>query len=498
MKKYIHLISFKTEKQKVISLCAFGMLSAFAMAPYYIVPFLCVGLSILFYQINHATKCWRAGLYAGAFGFGFGATSMAWLSNALMIDNGSVAWAIPLCLLGMGLLFGIFYALPALMASLYRSGWRRFFTFAAWFVVFEWIRSWIFTGFPWNLIGSCWGNILPILQTTSIIGIYGLSFITILVCSSGAFLPKYKPILIAGCSIVVITLLGAWRLYDASNDNVWGVQLRLVQPNIAQSLKWDPDAADENYSKILRLSRENNEKITHVIWPEAAVHFLIDQNEGERLRMMGAVRQGGTLITGGLRGANPHKRQLANSIFVLDDLADIKGYYDKSHLVPFGEYIPFREIIPLDKIVPIGGDLQKGNGLKTIHIPKAPPASPLVCYEAIFSGQVVRQDKRPSWMINVSNDAWYGLSAGPYQHFDMARLRAIEEGLPMVRAANNGISAIIDGYGRIVNSLDLGEAGVVDGPLPKALPATIYAKTGPYPILLLSLIIIVFCIKRRK
>ncbi len=498
MKKYISLIPFKTLKQKCLTLLVLGSLSAFSMAPYYIVPFLCVGLSILVYTINQEKRPLKAALYGASFGMGFGIFSMGWLANALMIDNGAVAWAIPFCWLGMGLLFAIFYAFPTFLATLYPTGLRRFLAFAAWFVVFEWIRSWIFTGFPWNLIGSCWGGMLPILQTASVIGIYGLSFITVLVCGSGAFWPKWKPIFMAGCTLGVISLLGVWRLYDAHQDNVWGIQLRLVQPNIAQTLKWDPQSADDNYSKILRLSRTNNEKITHVIWPEAAVHFLIDQDEAERLRLMSAVKQESILITGGLRGANPQKRQLANSIFILDDLANIKGYYDKSHLVPFGEYIPLREFIPLDKVVPIGGDLMPGSGLRTMPIPKAPPASLLVCYEAIFSGKVVRRDKRPAWMINVSNDAWYGMSAGPYQHFDMARMRAIEEGLPMARAANNGISAVIDGYGRIIASLDLGEEGVVDAPLPKALSATFYAKTGPYPILILALVFIIFCAKRRK
>lgn len=498
MKKYINLISFKKEKHKYWILLLLGALSAFAMAPYYLIPFLFLGLSVLFYTINHASSGWRAGLYAGIFGFGFGAVSMAWLANALMIDGGAFALFIPLCWIGMGLLFGVFYALPAILAYFYPSGYRRYLAYGAWFCLFEWIRSWILTGFPWNLMGSAWGNVLPILQSASVWGIYGLSLMTVLVCASGAFWPKKKPILLSITVLGVITLLGIWRLYDASNDKVWGVKLRLVQPNIAQTLKWNPDESERNFSKILKLSRQNNDTITHVIWPETAVSFLIDQDEFNRARMMGAVRQGATLITGGLRGADILNKQVANSIFILDDLAEIKGYYDKFHLVPFGEFVPFRDIIPLDKIVPIGSDIVRGDGLKTMFIPKAPPAGPLVCYEAIFSGQVARLDKRPSWLINVSNDAWYGLSAGPYQHFDMARLRSIEEGLPMARAANNGISAVIDGYGRILSSLGLGETGVVDSDLPKALPATIYAKTGPWPILAFALMLIVFCVKKRK
>lgn len=498
MKKYMTLISFKTVKQKCLTLLVLGGISAFGMAPYYFVPFLALGLSVLLYAINSALKARLAGLYGGAFGFGFGVMSMGWLANALMIDAGAFAWAIPLCWLGMGILFGIFYALPALLSGLYPAGIRRFFAFAGWFVVFEWIRSWIFTGFPWNLIGSVWGWNLPILQSAGVWGIYGLSFVTVLTLSVGAFWPKKKPIIVAICLLVVLWGCGIWRLYDATDDKVWGVKLRLVQPNISQTLKWNPEVADENYSKLLRLSRHKNDDITHVIWPEAAVPFLPDVDEAERMRMMGAVRQGGTLITGALRGANKAKRQLANSIFILNDLADIIGYYDKSHLVPFGEYVPFRDILPLDKVVPIGGDLLAGQGVKTLPIPKAPPAGFLVCYEVIFSGRVIEQGRRPAWLINVSNDAWYGLSAGPYQHFDMAKLRAIEEGLPVVRVANNGISAVIDGYGRVLDSLDLGQEGVLDSALPKALSAPVYAKTGPWPILILALGCILFSVKRQK
>lgn len=498
MKKYIQLISLKKEKHKYILLLGLGALSAFAMAPYYFIPFLFLGLSVLIYLLNHAKKFKRAFFYGGTFGFSFGAVSMGWLANALMIDSGTFAWAIPLCWLGMGLLFGIFFALPAGLCWLYPTGWRRFVAFAALFCLFEWVRSWLLTGFPWNLLGASWGNMLPILQSASVWGVYGLTLLTVLICGSGAFWPKKKPIAIAILGLGVIALLGVWRLYDASDDKVWGVRLRLVQPNIPQTLKWDPERAEQNFSKILKLSRKNNADITHVIWPETAVSFLVDKDEFNRARMMSAVRQGGVLITGGLRLADADKRQVANSIFVLDDLAEIKDYYDKSHLVPFGEYAPMRTFLPIDKLVPIGNDLKQGAGVQNISIPKAPIASPLVCYEAIFSGQVVSSKYRPEWMINVSNDAWYGLSAGPYQHFDMARLRAIEEGLPMVRVANNGVSAVIDGYGQIMALLDLGQEGSIDADLPKALPATLYAKTGPWPILLLALVLIIFCIKKQK
>lgn len=487
-----------SKKIKPFLMAGAGILSAFSLAPYYILPFMLVGLGYLFHTINMAHTKKEAFFYALLYGFGFGAVSMGWLANALMIDGGTFMWLIPLAWIGMGLFFGLFYALPATLAMFAVSGTRRLLAFAGWFVAFEWVRSWFLTGFPWNLVGSIWNASLPILQSASVWGVYGLSLITVLAFGALGLLPKRRPLYIMFGALVLIYVCGLWRLYDAVPENVWGVRLRLVQPNIAQTLKWDHAAAAENYSKLIRLSKENNADITHVLWPESAVPFLVDHDEDERVRLMAAVRQGGTLITGGLRGANPSKRELANSIFVLDDLANIVGYYDKAHLVPFGEYMPLRGILPIDKIVPIGGDFVQGIGVQTIRIPKAPPASPLVCYEVIFSGRVVDKNRRPGWIINVSNDGWYGLSAGPYQHFDMAVMRAVEEGLPVVRATNNGISAVIDSYGRVVSSLDLGQEGVIDSELPRAIVATPFAKMGVIFPLILSLLCIVFSVKRRK
>lgn len=487
-----------SKKIKPFLLAGAGILSAFALAPYYILPFMLIGMGYLFHSLNTATSKKQAFLYAFIYGFAFGAVSMGWLSNALMIDSGTFVALIPLVWIGMGLFFGIFYAVPAVLALFAVPGVRRLLAFAGWFVIFEWIRSWFLTGFPWNLVGSIWNTSLPLLQSASVWGVYGLSLITILAFCAAGLLPKKKPLIIMGSILIVLYICGLWRLYDAVPENVWGVKLRLVQPNIAQTLKWNPDKAEENYSKLIRLSKENNDAITHVIWPESAVPFLVDHNESERVRMMSAVRQGGTLITGGLRGANPTNQELANSIFVLDDMANIIGYYDKAHLVPFGEYVPLRGILPIDKLVPIGSDFLSGIGIQTIRIPKAPPASPLVCYEIIFSGQVVEKSRRPGWLINVSNDGWYGLSAGPYQHFDMAVMRAVEEGLPVVRGTNNGISAVIDPYGQIVASLDLGQEGVVDSELPRALPATPFAKMGIVFPLILAGLCIAFSIKRRK
>lgn len=476
-----------------------GVVGAFAFAPALNRIGLLAGFILLMILLNGATSKKQSALFGFLFGFGIGAVSLAWVSNALMIDNGSFAVFIVPALAGLGLFMGLFFLFPAWLASFAGAGVKRWVAFACWFVLFEWIRSWFLTGFPWNLIGSVWTDSPLVLQFASVMGVYGLSLITVLLLTAPALLPQYKPL---GIMMLVwgMVLFGGWlRLYQAVPEDVFGVQLRLVQPNIAQTLKWNPQRADENLSTLIRLSRENNSHITHVIWPESAVPFLLELNESERLRLMGAVRQNATLITGAMRVVNAEKRQLANSIFIIDDMANITSYADKSHLVPFGEYVPLRGWLPLDKVVPIGADFVAGNGPVTRHIPKAPPASLLVCYEIIFPNAVVAdKPKRPDWIINVTNDGWYGLSAGPYQHLGMAQLRAVEEGMPVVRVANTGISAVIDSYGRLLKTLPLGTQGVLDSPLPRAVGATFYALFGNIPLFVLCLLGIFWTRPRRK
>lgn len=405
--------------------------------------------------------------------------------------EGPSAWPlVPLAWTGMGLLFGLFWGIPALLSQFYRPGPIRLLAWAALMTIFEWIRSWFLTGFPWNLAGSVWEDFLPVLQSASIFGVYGLGFITLACLATPSLWPNRKPLYVAAGIIAILTIWGYTRLYTATNDTVWGIRLRLVQPNIPQTLKWDPDEADASFAKLRHLSRENNDDITHVLWPESAISFLVNQDDDNRLLMMQAVRQGGFLITGGMR-LTPNK-QITNSLFILDDLANIISYYDKSHLVPFGEYVPLRGLIPLDKVVPFDFDLSPGEGIRTLRAAHTPPLGPLVCYEVIFSGHVTDPQKRPAWLVNITNDGWYGDSAGPYQHLGMARMRAVEEGLPLARVANTGISAVFDGYGRIIGELPLNTEGVLDTALPTALPPTPYARTGVWGPLAFCALLLIF------
>jgi len=478
-------------------LFACGLASYWAFAPYFFFPILWFSLALL------AVKNQKAGhkeSFKNAFslGAGLGITGMNWLAYAMIIDNDTYAWLIPVIWLGFSLFFGLYYGISALMASFSAPGWRRWLAFAGWFGVFEWIRSWAFSGFPWNVVGNIWNGYLPILQVVSVCGIYGLGILTVLIFTVPNFARKLKPTICTLLACLLIYALGVWRLYEAPKDSVWGVKLRLVQPNVPCTLKWDPRESQNNVNKLIRLSKENNEKVTHVIWPESAVSFLLNYHENRRLQLMAAIRQGAVLITGGMRAVNTQAETVANSLFVMSDLMDIYSFYDKAHLVPFGEYTPMRGILPFDKFVPFESDIVAGLGAHTIPVLKAPLAGPMVCYEAIFSGEVVDKNRRPEWLINVTNDGWYGLSAGPHHHFAMAQTRAVEEGLPLARSANTGISAVVDGYGRIWASLELGAEGVVDSDLPRALDPTLFSRYGNSIPLLMAGFLILISFGRQK
>ena len=472
-----------------------GILSSFAFQPYGRVWLLFLIYSFFFMLLSKAETKRNFWMIGFSFGFGQGAISMSWLVHALLISPAQFGNLIPLIPLGFGLFFGLFASFPTLCCYKAKSLSSQVLIFAGSFTIFEWIRSWLFSGFPWNLVGSVWTAHLSILQTASFCGVYGLTLLSIIwFCIPVLIIKKkYKFALFSSVLFLLSLGFGNLRLYEANHEYEWGVELRLIQPNIPQTLKWNADEAEENFMKHVKLSKNSGfEKISHVLWSETAVPYPLDINDEIRAMTMMAVKQDTSLITGGLRVADEERRQLANSIFVLNDLGQIINTYDKSHLVPFGEYIPLRGILPFDKIVPISSDFKAGPGPQTIRIPNAPPAGMLVCYEIIFPGQVVNKNQhRPSWLINVTNDAWYGISAGPYQHLAAAQMRAVEEGLPVVRVAGTGISAVINPWGEIINSLPLGSEGVLDSKLPKKLEKiTFYGRLGNVIPLFFSLMFI--------
>jgi apolipoprotein N-acyltransferase len=285
---------------------------------------------------------------------------------------------------------------------------------------------------------------------------------------------------------------GALRLPDAPSATVPGVMLRIVQADIPQTLKARRDLMEANLARHIQLTvGPGFERVTDVIWPETAVPFAIGIDPAHRRALIPAVPPGGLLLTGVVRveRAPDATIRFYNSLAVLDRAGDIVGSYDKHHLVPFGEYVPFhlRELFDLSKITPGSADFSPGPGPVTLSLAGLPPFSPLICYEAIFPDEVVAADARPAWLLNVTNDGWFGVSSGPHQHFESARFRAVEQGLPLVRAANTGISAVVDAHGRVLASLGLGRTGVIDAPLPARLSGTIYGRFGDVTFVLLLL-----------
>jgi apolipoprotein N-acyltransferase len=312
-------------------------------------------------------------------------------------------------------------------------------------------------------------------------------------------------------ALAVLALFGSWRLSRMPPAFVEGVALRIMQPNLQQDSKFNYSAKAQVMNHYIRLSTGRTDarpdglrQVTHLIWPESAFPFYLS-SEPDALAQLGALVPDGTvLITGadrtGSPPANAANTDTRTSMYVIDHQAAVRALYDKVHLVPFGEYLPFQSLlerIGLMQLTKVAGGLIAGEARHPMQVPGAPPALPLLCYEVIFPDEVAMPGERVGWLLNLTNDGWFGLSSGPYQHFEQARLRAIEQGLPLVRAANTGISAVVDPLGRIVGSLPLGTEGLLDAPLPKAIAPTVYARFGDRFAGLALAVALVLVVRRR-
>jgi apolipoprotein N-acyltransferase len=314
----------------------------------------------------------------------------------------------------------------------------------------------------------------------------------------------------AACSLGGILLLlaiwvGGWvRLSGADDDVVPGVRLRLVQANIDPAKKGDAGYGQDVLTRHLGLTAETPgyDGVTHAVWAETANPFPLERFPEARMALAGVAPVDGVVITGVLRtdSANGRLKEIWNSLAAVDRMGQVVGSYDKFHLVPFGEYVPLHRYLPfVSKFTPGVLDFSAGPGPRTLRLPGLPPVGPLICYEVIFPGQVTDRADRPEWLLNLTNDGWYGISTGPYQHFASARLRAVEEGLPVIRVANTGISGAIDAHGRVRAQTALGEPAVIDVALPKALPElTPYARWGDAAAAVLLAVLLIAAVALRR
>lgn len=523
-KGLIHAIVLAWGWRRWLIAFAAGALSALAMAPLNLWPVLFLTFPTVVWLIDGAGTGRWGGITAAAgigwwFGFGYFLVGLYWIGYAFLVDAPTFGWLLPIAVIGLPALLAIFTAFGiALARALWIRGALRLLAFGVSLTAAEWLRGHLLTGFPWNAFGYALTNPLALAQSASVIGIWGLTFVAAVVFATPATLTDdraetrraWLPLATGVAVLVAMAGFGAVRLMRTPTRWVEGVHLRIMQPNLQQDVKFNYAARHEVMDRYIALSDRaagpqslGVHDVTHLIWPESAFPFFLAREPDALARITALLRQGPVLVTGAIRLAepvNPVEPAAYNSIYVIDHDGSILSLYDKVHLVPFGEYLPFQrflESLGLQQLTKQRGGFLAGDRRRLISIPGAPAALPLICYEAIFADELMPKGPRPGWIVNVTNDGWFGISSGPYQHLQQARLRAIEQGLPLVRAANTGISAVIDPLGRIVGALPLGSEGVLDSPLPRPVAAPIYARVGDAPVLLIATMALFAVIRRR-
>ncbi|WP_417425719.1 apolipoprotein N-acyltransferase [Hoeflea sp.] len=469
-----------------------GALSVLALPPFNFFAVLFVSFPILVWLLDGASGPADAGVLGRLrpafatgwwFGTGYFVAGLWWLGNALLVEADTFAWALPLAVLGLPALLAIFYGVATALARLmWSDGLGRIAALSAAFGLIEWVRSFALTGFPWNAIGYAAMPTPMLMQSAEIVGLYGISALAVFVFSAPALIGTKRAavpgLLLALLLFSVHVGYGWWSLQRFGKDEEvpQAAIIRIVQPAIDQSAKWDASERERIFTRLLSLSalapREGQLRPTHIIWPETALPFLLTENPGALSRIADMLQVGQTLVTGGVRredGVGGSPQRYYNTIYAIDDDGQIIGSADKTHLVPFGEFLPFEAVLRRFGLSPVAdsfGGFSAAERRGLLGLPGGLGAVPLICYEAIFPDLSELPDGRGDLLLNVTNDAWYGLTPGPYQHLRQAQLRSVETGLPLVRAANSGISAVTDAVGNIVASLPLGETGVLDVALP--------------------------------
>ena len=527
-----------------------GAGSVLALPPANVWPAPFVTFPILLWLVDGAAAGRLGGVWAAAsagwwFGFGYFLTGLYWIGNAFLVDAKMFGWLLPLAVIGLPAWLALYTALALAFARLiWTRGASRVLALAIALTLAEWLRGHLFSGFPWNTFAYALISPLWLAQGASLIGIWGLTFLAVAIYASPAVLADdradtARPWLVVAMALSVVLALGifgAARLATFPTTYEAGVRMRIMQPNLAQDAKFNLSQKNQVLSRYIALSDRSSgpqstgvRDATLLIWPESAFPFFLTREPDALAQIAAFLRPTTVLITGGIRppetAATAPITRAYNSIYVIGPDGSILSVYDKVHLVPFGEYLPFQSVLErlgLSQLTRVRGGFFAGSRRRNLRVPGAPDALPLVCYEIIFPGDSVPRSarpgwvydhigrylgwpfvagsgERPGWMLNLTNDGWFGLSAGPYQHLQQARVRAIEEGLPLIRAANTGISAVIDPLGRVIRSLPLGTEGVIDSPLPRALQPTPYARLGDWMLgAMLALALIVVMRARRR
>jgi apolipoprotein N-acyltransferase len=511
-------------KRAAIALIA-GAASVLAMPPFNAWPILFLTFPVMVWLIDGAGAGRMRGVPAAAlagwwFGLGYFVPGLYWIGYAFLVDAPTFAWLLPFAIVGLPAYLALFTAFGFALARLiWTTDASRVLALAASLTLSEWLRGHVLSGFPWNAFGYALTEPLALAQTAALIGLWGLTFLSVAIFASPAALidggsrrrAQWMAPAMALLLLAAMGIYGVVRLALQPTRQVDGVKLRIMQPNLPQDARFNYSAKAEVMQKYLALSdRATGPQSTGVrdasilIWPESAFPFFLTREADAMAQIADLLPKGTVLITGAVRAPElPPGAKITrayNSIYVIDHDGGVLSVYDKLHLVPFGEYLPFQDFMErlgFVQLTKVSGGFIPGLRRKPMDVPNAPRMLPLICYEVVFPGGVASLNDRAGWMINLTNDGWFGISTGPYQHLQQARLRAIEEGLPLVRAANTGVSAVIDPLGRFVARLGLGAEGVLDSGLPAAIPPTVYARLGDIPAAVAVAIALIIVIRRR-
>jgi apolipoprotein N-acyltransferase len=494
----------------VLSLAA-GGLAALAFPPFGVLPGV-LGYGLLLHLVDTADErrplrsaFWRGWLAA----FAFFLISCWWVAEAFMVDARGQGWMAPFAVAllpsGMGLFWG---SAMAAYRAIRPRGWSRILVFASLFTVAEWLRGHVLTGFPWNLPGETWPAGDAVSQAAALVGAYGLTWLT--VAGAAAFAPLLAhagdlraawrhwapPAAVALLGLGAVWTWGSLRLAHPLPADPHAPLVRVVQADVRQETKYSGDSVRSIFQRYLALTAQPGPQAPDiVVWSEGAIpvsaNELLEPGGGGAEAIRASLHTGETLLFGAYRyTGDPDRPTYYNSLIAARATPtglQTTGVYDKHRLVPFGEYLPAEPLltaIGFKSLAHLGDSYAAGPSPRPISPAGTPEVQPLICYESLFPDLVRKAvgagPARPRWIVNVSNDSWFGVTSGPIQHLNQASYRAIEEGLPIVRATPTGVSAVIDAYGRIADGdrLGFGRMAVIDARLPPAAAPTPFARFG--------------------
>ena len=490
-----------------------GLLAVLSQPPVSVPWVLFIAIPGLFILWSRAQVPRRAFAVGWAGGVGYFGGGLHWIVEPFLVDAATFGWMIPFALFGIATGLALFWGAGFWLAKQIASaGWAAPLMLSVCWIAMEWLRGNILTGFPWGLLGYAWIE-TPVMQSAAWVGIYGVTLGTVLTGAiiGAALLAPHRLQQFVAVFGTIIFLAVVWvdgraRLAGFVEPGVVQPMIGLIQPNVAQKDKWQPGLREPQLADLLEKTRELSDSGADVIvWPEAASPYPVDPSPRLRAMIAATMKPGVVVLAGGLRfeGRGTPDQKVYNSLVAVDAKGDLLGTYDKRHLVPFGEYLPFDSLLTrmgLRALVTLPGGMSSGHETgRRMEVAGLPPFVPMICYEAIFPAEIMARNAGVDWLVQVTNDAWFGRHVGPYQHLVQARVRAIERGLPMVRAANTGISAIVDAQGRIRVHLPLNEAGVLIGRLPEPGGKTLYAGFEDIPFGLLVVILgALGCLRRSR